>query len=70
MYMQVLVFTRQALPQLANTSIEGVAKGGYVIHDDADPKIVFVASGSEVWVVLVCDPRKMVAVVLRVRVSC
>jgi transketolase len=48
--LQVLVFTRQALPQLPNTSIEGVAKGGYVIHDDPNPQIVFVASGSEVCV--------------------
>lgn len=46
---QVLVFTRQALPQLPNTSIEGTAKGGYVIHDDSNPQIVFVASGSEVY---------------------
>lgn len=42
------MFTRQALPQLEGSSIEGVSKGGYVVHDAPDPKIVFVASGSEV----------------------
>ena len=42
------MFTRQALPQLAGSSIEGVYKGGYVVQDAPGAKIIFVASGSEV----------------------
>jgi len=44
----VLCFTRQPIPQLPNTSIEGVTKGAYVIQDCPNPKIILTASGSEV----------------------
>ena len=44
----MLVFTRQGLPQLAGSSVEGVYKGGYVVQDAPGAKIIFVASGSEV----------------------
>eukprot|EP00122_Pirum_gemmata_P009103 Pgem_evm2s8415 len=44
----VLVFSRQGCPHQEKTSIEGVQKGGYVIHDVDDPKLILVSSGSEV----------------------
>ena len=46
----VLALTRQALPQLANTTFEGVAHGGYTIlgADNAAPNVILAASGSEV----------------------
>jgi transketolase len=44
----VLALSRQSLPQLPGTSIEGVARGGYTIVDVADPQLVLVGTGSEV----------------------
>lgn len=45
----VLALTRQGLPQLAGTSQEKVALGGYVVEDcKGKPDVVFVATGSEV----------------------
>lgn len=46
----VLALSRQALPNLKGTSIEGVYKGAYVISDPAEgkPQITLVATGSEV----------------------
>jgi transketolase len=49
--------TRQNLPILAETAEkarEGVARGGYVLHDPegGDPEIILIATGSEVWVAL------------------
>jgi transketolase len=46
----VLALSRQGLPNLKGTSIEGVAKGAYVIQEPEDGKaqIIFVSSGSEV----------------------
>jgi transketolase len=50
-----LVFTRQALPQLARTSaaIEAIRRGGYVLADcDGTPECVVLATGSEVSIAL------------------
>lgn len=45
----VLALSRQGLPQLENSSREGVSKGAYIIHDsDSTPDIIFIATGSEV----------------------
>lgn len=44
----LLAFTRQNVPNLAGTSIEGVAKGGYVVVDCAGtPDIILMGTGSE-----------------------
>jgi transketolase len=43
-----LLLTRQKLPVLAEADGDGVARGGYVISDAADPQVILMASGSEV----------------------
>lgn len=46
-----LVFSRQALPTLdrsAYAAADGLMKGGYVLADAEDPKIILIATGSEV----------------------
>ncbi|MEA5504179.1 transketolase [Halotia wernerae UHCC 0503] len=44
----LLAFTRQAVPNLAGTSIEGVAKGGYTVVDSqGTPDIILIGTGSE-----------------------
>jgi transketolase len=44
----VLALTRQNVPHLEHSRTDGVAKGGYVVHDEKDVKVIFVATGSEV----------------------
>ncbi|MFB2834010.1 transketolase [Floridanema evergladense] len=45
----LLAFTRQAVPNLAGTSIEGVTKGGYILVDsEGTPDIILIGTGSEV----------------------
>ncbi len=45
----LLAFTRQNVPNLAGTSIAGVAKGGYTIVDcQGTPDIILIGTGSEV----------------------
>ncbi|MDJ0511441.1 MAG: transketolase [Crocosphaera sp.] len=45
----LLAFTRQNVPNLPGTSLEGVAKGAYVIVDcDGTPDIILMGTGSEV----------------------
>ncbi|WWD22119.1 transketolase [Kwoniella shandongensis] len=44
----VLAFSRQNLPQLAGSSIEKAARGGYVVEDVENPDVVLVSTGSEV----------------------
>ena len=45
----LLALTRQNLPNLAGSSIEGVAKGGYIVADsDGTPDIILIGTGSEV----------------------
>ncbi|MGY4591448.1 transketolase [Thermostichus sp. MS-CIW-40] len=43
----VLVFTRQAVNPVEGTSIEGVAKGAYVVVDAPNPELILIATGSE-----------------------
>ncbi|OUL25533.1 transketolase [Nostoc sp. 106C] len=44
----LLAFTRQNVPNLAGTSIEGVTKGGYIVVDsDGTPDIILIGTGSE-----------------------
>jgi transketolase len=44
----LLGLSRQTLPNLAGTSIEGVAKGGYILSDsDGTPDLILIGTGSE-----------------------
>ncbi|OKH28765.1 transketolase [Chroogloeocystis siderophila] len=44
----VLALTRQAVPNLAGSSIEGVTKGAYVLSDsDGTPDLILIGTGSE-----------------------
>merc|ERR1711920_346409 len=45
-----LACTRQALPNLPNSSIENTKKGAYAVVECADPELILVATGSEVSV--------------------
>jgi transketolase len=44
----ILALTRQNLPHLENSTIEGAIKGGYVALEDKGAKITLVSTGSEV----------------------
>ncbi|MEB3310402.1 MAG: transketolase [Snowella sp.] len=45
----LLAFTRQNVPNLSNTSIEGVTKGAYAVLDcEGTPDLIILATGSEV----------------------
>ncbi|MEO0984757.1 MAG: transketolase C-terminal domain-containing protein, partial [Cyanobacteria bacterium J06639_14] len=45
----LMAFSRQNLPQLAGSSIDGVAKGAYILADcDGTPDIILIGTGSEV----------------------
>ncbi|HEY9747867.1 MAG TPA: transketolase [Allocoleopsis sp.] len=45
----LMALSRQALPQLAGSSIEGVAKGAYILSDsEGTPDLILIATGSEV----------------------
>ena len=50
-----LIFSRQNCPYLEKDSqqIENIAKGAYVIHDAPKPKIVLMATGSEVGLAMI-----------------
>jgi transketolase, bacterial and yeast len=55
-------FTRQDIPVIDATKIDvygGVSKGAYVLQDVADPHLVIIATGSEVWTSL--DAAKLLA---------
>jgi transketolase len=44
----LLAFTRQNVPNLGNTSIEGVTKGGYIVFDsEGTPDLILIGTGSE-----------------------
>ncbi|HEY9909162.1 MAG TPA: transketolase, partial [Thermosynechococcaceae cyanobacterium] len=44
----VLALSRQNLPNLAGSSIEGVAKGGYILSDsDGTPELILISTGGE-----------------------
>ncbi|MEM9979362.1 MAG: transketolase, partial [Cyanobacteria bacterium P01_D01_bin.2] len=44
----LMAFSRQNLPQLDGSSIDAVAKGAYVLSDEADAEIILIGTGSEV----------------------
>jgi transketolase len=45
----LLALTRQGLPNLAGSSIEGVEKGGYIVVDsEGTPDLILIGTGSEV----------------------
>jgi transketolase len=48
----ILALTRQNLPHLENSSIEGAIKGGYVAHEENNAQITLVSTGSEVSICL------------------
>jgi len=44
-----LALTRQKVPTLEGTSVDGVSRGAYVVHDpDDSPELILIATGSEV----------------------
>jgi transketolase len=44
-----LALTRQKVPTLDGTTVEGVARGAYVVHEpDETPELILIATGSEV----------------------
>merc|ERR1712207_69721 len=43
-----MALTRQALPNLPNSSIENVMKGAYAVVECDDPELILIATGSEV----------------------
>jgi transketolase len=45
-----LAFTRQALPNLPNSSIDNVVKGAYAVIDPEEPELILIGTGSEVSV--------------------
>ncbi|NUR87505.1 MAG: transketolase [Nonomuraea sp.] len=49
-----LALTRQNLPTLEGTSVEGVSRGGYVLREasNGQPQVVVIATGSEVEIAL------------------
>jgi transketolase len=57
----VIALSRQNLPQVANTSIDGVAKGGYVVYgaEFKAPKVTLIGTGSELSVAV--DAAKKLA---------
>ncbi|MDV3351782.1 transketolase [Leptolyngbyaceae cyanobacterium CCMR0082] len=44
----LMAFSRQNLPQLEGSSIDGVAKGAYVLSDDEGADLLLIGTGSEV----------------------
>jgi transketolase len=51
----LLVLSRQALPTLDRTqlaSAEGLRRGAYVLEEDASPRLILIATGSEVPLIL------------------
>jgi transketolase len=60
-----LALTRQKLPTLETTSVEGVARGAYVVHEPDDaPELILIATGSEVHVAV--DAAKQLDIPTRV----
>ncbi|KAG7882107.1 hypothetical protein KL905_000399 [Ogataea polymorpha] len=55
----VLALSRQNLPQLSGSSVEKALKGGYVVHEVDNAKLILVATGSEVS--LSIDAAKLLA---------
>jgi transketolase len=50
--------TRQKVPTLEGTTVEGVARGAYVVHESDDtPELILIATGSEVAVAVEAAKR-------------
>ncbi len=47
-----LIMSRQNVPVLEGTSLEGVASGAYVLREEADADVTLVATGSEVSLIV------------------
>lgn len=56
-----LILTRQGVPVLEGTNLDGVARGGYILGDGGaeDPDVVLIATGSEVQ--LAVEAQKLLA---------
>ena len=52
-----LLLSRQKLPILPGVRAEGVARGGYVLADAEDPRLILIATGSEVALALAAQQR-------------
>ena len=64
----LMAFSRQNLPSLAGSSMEGVAKGGYAVIDcEGTPDIILIGTGSEVGL-CVTAAEKLAAEGKKVRV--
>ncbi len=49
-YPSLLALSRQNLPNLEGTSIEGVAKGGYILSDsEGTPDVILIGTGGELY---------------------
>ncbi|CAE7390784.1 tkt, partial [Symbiodinium sp. CCMP2456] len=48
----MMAFSRQALPNIPNSSIENTMKGAYEVTECADPEVIIIGTGSEVHVCL------------------
>lgn len=55
----IIALSRQNLPQLAGSSIEKAARGGYVVYEVESPKLSIVSTGSEVSIAI--DAAKLLA---------
>jgi transketolase len=57
-----LILTRQNVPVLEGTSLEGVTRGGYILGDsdaDEEPDVILIGTGSEVQ--LAVEAQKLLA---------
>ena len=56
-----LILTRQGVPVLEGTNLDGVAKGGYILGDDGgdEPDVVLIGTGSEVQIAV--EAQKLLA---------
>ena len=52
-----LLLSRQKLPILPGVRAEGVARGGYVLADAGEPRLILIATGSEVALALAAQQR-------------
>jgi len=52
-----LLLSRQNLPFMKRNSLEGISKGAYVLSDDASPRAVILATGSEVQLALAAQQQ-------------
>lgn len=63
----VLSLSRQNLPNLEGSTIERAARGGYVLHDEANEDLTIVSCGSEVSIAVEAS-RKLKAEGIKTRI--